>query len=59
MRRNLLRRVQVCEHCAIKGREVKATYLALTAHGYWAYLCRIHFVETNGQLGKGKGRLIT
>lgn len=45
-----------CDHCWAKGRHRVADYDAKTAHGYWAYLCEAHFIETGGQLGLGKGQ---
>lgn len=45
-----------CDHCQAKGHQRVANYDAKTAHGYWAYLCEVHFIETGGQLGLGKGQ---
>ena len=45
-----------CDHCNAKGQTRAAVYDARTAHGYWAYLCEIHFSETGGKLGVGFGQ---
>jgi hypothetical protein len=57
-RRGAVARVSRIPSCDIRGCSRDAVVDGKTVHGFWGYLCYVHFMSLGVGLGIGKGQVL-